>query len=108
MFQKGDRRLWLFERILANQSSQSSQGITNRQTIQVLDAIESSRDVYPGVDCELDGKSDPELFAWVKDSSEQSEWITQFDQVLRANRKTQKLEIMNPKGVRCPNLAWGI
>ena len=34
---------------------------------------------------------------------ENQEWINKFDKVWRANRKTKKLEVLSPKGIRCIN-----
>ncbi len=108
ILEKGNRQMWWFEQIVFHQVHRRPQGLANQQTIKVLDAVESPKDVYPVTACQLKGKQDPELFALIQDSSDRNEWITEFHQVLRANRQTQKLEAIAPEGIRCPNPAWGI
>jgi len=107
---QNELRMWWFERLLTNEQVRRPQGIANRQTRKILDVVESQKDVYALLGCQLNGKPDPEIFALAEYNEQEPivEWISQFHQVLRANRQTQKLETVNPIGVRCYNPSWGI
>ena len=106
--QGNDYGVW-FERILSNVVTQKPQGLRNHQTILILDAAklpDGEPDILLG--CERNGKPDPEIFVIAGDGQVDSEWITDFKQVWRANRQTEKLEELYPVGIRCVNPAWGI
>jgi hypothetical protein len=107
--QQGNEYLVGFEKILSNVVTQKSQGLRNNQTILILD-VAKLPDGEPNIllGCEQNGDQDPELFAIAREAQPDSEWITEFEQVWRANRQTEKLEALSPGGIRCVNPAWGI
>ncbi|MGA1621966.1 MAG: hypothetical protein ACO36E_04450 [Synechocystis sp.] len=107
--QQGNEYLVWFEKILSNVVTQKPQGLRNHQTILILDVVklpEGEPNILLG--CERNGNKDPELFAIPSEYQPDSEWITDFKQVWRANRQTETLDKLSPAGIRCVNPAWGI
>lgn len=106
--QGNDYGVW-FERILSNVVTQKPRGLRNHQIILILDAVKLP-DGEPNIllGCERNGSQDPEIFVIAGDDGSDSEWVTDFKQVWRANRQTEKLEELSPVGIRCVNPSWGI
>jgi hypothetical protein len=103
VLQGTNQMLW-FERFLKNDQS----GIT----LKVIDAVDIPRlkrtETLLGGSrgCQLNGRDNAELIAIVPSGT--TEFITQIRHVWRANRKTQKIEKISPRGIRCRNSSWGV
>lgn len=108
-YRLGDVHYMWFEKILSNVITERPKGLKNHQTILVLDAVQlPDGEFYLLRGCERNGEQDPEIFVIGDTTDPDSEWVTEFKQVWRANRQTEKLEKISPVGIRCENPAWGI
>ncbi|MBE9175936.1 hypothetical protein IQ225_12655 [Synechocystis salina LEGE 06155] len=109
MYSSGEARYLWFEKILSNVVTERPKGLRNHQTILVLDAVKLPAG-FPGFlhGCEFNGEQDPEIFVIGAITDPDLEWVTEFKQVWRANRQTEKLEEVPPTGIRCFNPTWGI
>jgi hypothetical protein len=110
---QNNRKMLRLEEVLSQQKTNHPQGITNRQTKKVLDVVEVPKNVVVLNGCDRNGKGDNSIFVFIKsttldDKRNQKEWLTNFEKVWQANRKTEKFERVLVKRVRCPNPRWGI
>ncbi|MEM1242730.1 MAG: hypothetical protein AAGI45_23105 [Cyanobacteria bacterium P01_H01_bin.26] len=61
--------------------------------------------IRPG--CSINGGPiDPEIVAIL--GNQDTEFITDIRQAWRANRQTQKLEVLSTEGIACENPGWGL
>jgi len=58
--------------------------------------------------CELDGRTDPELFALVASEVPCPRWYTQVAAAFRLSRSNRRIETLPARGIRCACMSYGM
>ncbi|AFY37027.1 hypothetical protein Lepto7376_0615 [[Leptolyngbya] sp. PCC 7376] len=98
-----------FEQILLQRKINQEGVATNEQFREILDSAAVPQNGETLFECQINEQPDEEIIGIASPTANitfETEWVTDFQGIWRANRTTKQLEALSPDNIRCYNIGY--